>query len=520
MPALPLQLLLTRHPEWTGRPAAVVDRDTPQGRILQVDARARRRRIVPGMRYGAALALDGGLVAGVVEPAEVEAAVADLVRRLLTLTPGVEPAAGEPGLFFLDAAGLHRLWPSMRAWADAVLAALERPAADSGNASDADPARRPLTCRATAVTVGFTRFGTWATARTARGVVLFADPAAERRAAGQVPLARLGIDPDLGAALDRLGVVTVDDLARLPEGGLAERFGAAALRLHRLASDALAEPLTPERPREALAAQTELEAPDDDALRLLFLAKRLLDPLLTELERRGELLVALTLTLQLEDGSRRRERLAPARPTRDGAQLLELVRLRLEQLALPTRVEQVRIEADSAAPEGGQLDLFAGSRRDAEAAGRALARLRAELGEAAVVRARPADRWLPAGSFLWEPLAQLPQEDRSPAATSAEPDAVPLVRRIFTRARPLPGPPSAGDPPAVPAPRFAGPYRLSGGWWRDALVRDRTERAPDERANERANERDYYFAETAGGELRWIYLDRNRRRWFLQGTVT
>ena len=36
LPAFPLQLLLKRHPEWVGRPVAVVDRDKPQGVILWV----------------------------------------------------------------------------------------------------------------------------------------------------------------------------------------------------------------------------------------------------------------------------------------------------------------------------------------------------------------------------------------------------------------------------------------------------------------------------------------------------
>jgi protein ImuB len=32
-------------------------------------------------------------------------------------------------------------------------------------------------------------------------------------------------------------------------------------------------------------------------------------------------------------------------------------------------------------------------------------------------------------------------------------------------------------------------------------------------------ERDYYFAETRRGDLLWVYYDRRRRRWFLQGRV-
>lgn len=533
VPALPLQLLLARHPEWAERPAAVVDRDTPQGKILWINARARRRRILPGMRYAAALALDGdlgtrtapearprsgsarsaecGLVAGTVGRREIEAAVEELTHRLLTLTPGVEPATDEPGVFFLDATGLDRLWPSLQAWSEAVAEAVARPEPGEGARSDRRTASETVELllagyRAVAVVTGFTRFGTYTVARTRRGVTVFDDRKAERRAAGRVSLARLEVDPDLRDALARLGVTTIDAFRQLPEGGLAERFGAEALRLHRLACDALAEPLTPERPREPLGASTDLEQPDGDATRLLFLLKRLLDPLLGELTERGETLASLTFTLRLENGSQRRETLAPASPTRDGPQLLELIRLRLEGIALPCRVEEVRLEVVSdTEARRGQLELFpVNARRDAEAGARALARLRAELGDAAVVRARLADRWMPEGAFLWEPVARLDM----PTPEEASPPR--LIRRILARARPLPPRPrhlrddgwlirGAGHGAVT---RLVGPYTLSGGWWFGGAHRD------------------YYFAETRLGELLWIYLDREEERWFLQGTVT
>jgi len=46
-----------------------------------------------------------------------------------------------------------------------------------------------------------------------------------------------------------------------------------------------------------------------------------------------------------------------------------------------------------------------------------------------------------------------------------------------------------------------GPYVVSGGWWA------------------RPVHREYHFAETLRGDLLWVYYDRQRRRWFLQGEV-
>jgi protein ImuB len=44
---------------------------------------------------------------------------------------------------------------------------------------------------------------------------------------------------------------------------------------------------------------------------------------------------------------------------------------------------------------------------------------------------------------------------------------------------------------------------VSGGWWGTRTAA--------------AIERDYYWAETRRGDLLWVFYDRPRRRWFLQG---
>jgi len=43
---------------------------------------------------------------------------------------------------------------------------------------------------------------------------------------------------------------------------------------------------------------------------------------------------------------------------------------------------------------------------------------------------------------------------------------------------------------------------VSGGWW-----------------NGNGVHREYHFAETGRGDLLWVFYDRPRRRWFLQGRV-
>lgn len=488
LPAFPLQLLLRRHADWAEHPAAVVDRDRPQGVLLWVNERARAQRILPGMRYAAGLALAGDLRAAEVAPAEVDRAVRGVAKALRAHTPFVEPAEGEPGVFWLDASGLERLHASIGAWADRV--------------------RDDLTARGFRVTlvVGFTRFGTYALAKAKRGRIVLAQPRDEAGAARRVPLDRLAFPPAERDALDRVGVRTVGDLAALPEDGLETRFGKDLLRLHRLAAGAVGVPLQPDLPEEPAVRSAPLDHAETDALRLFGEIERLLHPLLRLLAERRQ--AAAEVRLQLRFGSRtvedRVETIRPAAPTLSAGQLLDLIGLRLQSMErLRAGVEEVALAARGVPAAPRQLELFAETpRRDLAAANRALARVRAELGDAAVVRARLRDGHLPEARFRWEPLDALGPADPRPA------DAGRLIRRAY--GRPVPLPPRPRQEPDgwmlrgltdAPVIRTSGPYVVSGGWWR------------------RAVHREYLFAETQDGDLLWVYYDRHRRRWFLHGRV-
>ncbi len=61
VPALPLQILLRRRPEWRGRAVAVVAEDRPQSPVLWAGRVARRRGVRPGQpaRVAAEMLLDG-----------------------------------------------------------------------------------------------------------------------------------------------------------------------------------------------------------------------------------------------------------------------------------------------------------------------------------------------------------------------------------------------------------------------------------------------------------------------------
>lgn len=469
VPALPLQLLRRRFPDWRGAPLAVVEEDHPQARILWVDGAALREGVCIGMRYAVALTLSRTLRAAPIPEAMLTEAREQLFAALHDRSPKVELDRERPGVFWLDPSGLGSLFGPLERWAEEVYFAVRRLGLDG------------------AVVVGFARFPTWAIARMKHGAFVIENAAEEAELASKAPIALLEVEPELRDALAALGVSTLEGFLALPRGEVGLRFGPRARELHALYADALRPPMQAREVPEPVIVEAELETPDDDLGRILFCIKGGLHALMTELSRRALALSALTIRLTLERSEPVIERLEPARASRDAIAILELVRLRLSSCALKSRVERIALEAEPARLDGTQLSLFAGRRHDPEAAARGIARLRASFGDAAVTRAVLRDAWLPEASFTWEPVSAI----GVPLVPPAERDGV-LVRRLIAP-EPLPEP--------LGFTSMTGPYRLQGGFWNQEYTRD------------------YFFAERADGALLWIYLDRKTHSWFLQGLI-
>ena len=411
--------------------------------------------------------------------------VTALTERLRRFTPDVEPSREMPGVFWLNAQGLGRLYASLEVWARAIVADLAAAGFDA------------------IVVVGFTRFGTYAVAKSGRHTRVFSSPRDELAAAGKVPLALVGLEPPAREFLAKLGVRTVGAFLRLPASAIPERLGAAAHRLHRLASGDLWAPLQPVPVPESFTRHEDLDFRERDGERLIFLIKRLLDSILADLAARVLALSGLWLGLTLDDRSERRERVRPAAPTLDAVQLMGLVRLRVFTLQLSSGVVAIHLEAEAERASTEQVRLFqAHAARDPAAASRAFARLRAAFGDDAVVRARLREAHLPRARFAWEPIDQLHdvrgvrlQADQ--IRLKPDPTVRPCVRRIYDQPQMFDRRGAGVDIP------MQGPYIVSGRWW----------------SGGGSIHRDYYFVRTARAEVLWIYYDRPRQAWFLEGRV-
>ena len=400
LPDLPLQMLLHERPEFRGRPTAVITGDGPEARITYLNRAALAAGLRVGLTHAAARDRLPGLHTGVVQKERVQALEAELASGLQMLTPKVEPCTHFPATFYLDPNGMEKLYGGVEAWARATHAFLKG---------------RGLFG---ATWVGFHRYRLFAAAGTQLSCRVLESPAEEQLLANGADLRTLGLSAELCDDLAMLEVHGLGDLLALPAAEFAGRFGAEAARVRSLFAEDTQLPLQPLGFAEPTEARFDVTPPDADTHRLLFGIKAALHPLLMGLRERGEHIRALHVRFELDapqgQGRVHEETVEPAAPTGDLMTLVELVRLRLGQLTLPSPVEAVTLRADTERAHAEPLAL-PGMRpkRDPQAAARALARVRAAYGPRSVVRARVREAHLPEARFVWVPTLEPPAQAAS-----------------------------------------------------------------------------------------------------------
>jgi protein ImuB len=261
--------------------------------VGEVSLAAEAFGIHPGMRLGEALSRCPELRLVPPDPAGVAELWERLLVRLESIGAAVEPE--RPGLACFDARGLLSLHGGIEGVLGGVRTALRTPAR---------------------VGVAPTRFAAVAAAtrsRHRRAVIVGAaeparlpvvDPGRSRALAqaylAPLPVALLRARPalaELPEALERLGIATLGELAALPSGAVADRFGRIGLIAHDLARGG-DTPLRPRIPGEVLHESLELpEAASGPQLeRGLGL---LIDRLLARRERRARTVRAVVISAVL-----------------------------------------------------------------------------------------------------------------------------------------------------------------------------------------------------------------------------
>ena len=336
IPAFDLRAALRLRPGLETVPAALAPVPGTEALVGSVTAAAEAKGVHPGMRLGEALATCPELALVEQDPATVEQAWEEILRRLEDAGFEVEP--GDAGTVYFETHGVERLYGGLEP-------ALKRALRAVGPAWDA---------RAGAAE---RRFAALAAANVARpGQALIVSDDRTRQFLAPLPLQLLPLERERYAELEELGVRTIGQLAGLPGSAVAERLGPDGRRAWGLARGEQDGKVAPRRPVQPLVETLEFPEAVGQVLTLRRGLGVLVDRLLARPERAGRPPRKLALWARLVGGASWRRTVTLREPTADPARLRTALGPKLAELpapALKLRLELVEL-ADST---GEQLEL-------------------------------------------------------------------------------------------------------------------------------------------------------------------
>ncbi|HXY92346.1 MAG TPA: DNA polymerase IV [Acidimicrobiia bacterium] len=372
------------HPELAGRPV-IVGGLGPRGVVAAASYEARRFGVFSATPMARArhACPDGVFLAPRFERyGEKSREVMEILR---SFTPVVEPVASDEA--FLDVSGTERVHGSARACAEAIR---HRVREETGLTASVGVASTKLVAKL-------------ASDLAKPDGLLVVEPGTELAFLHPLPVERLwGVGPATRRRLAELGVVTVGDLARLPEPTLVSSLGAAhGHHLHELARNRDTRPVQPDREVKSIGHEETFATDVTDRTRLEREVARLADGVAARLRRAGR--VGRTVQLKVRYPSfrtitRSRTLREPTDLAGDIAAVAQALLRDVEGLAGGVRLLGVSVQ-QLTAPTVLQPDLFGpatgaeaptpGAPREERAAlERAVDAVRARFGDDAVGPAR------------------------------------------------------------------------------------------------------------------------------------
>ncbi|HZQ81874.1 MAG TPA: hypothetical protein VFB25_07865 [Gaiellaceae bacterium] len=336
IPAFDLRAALRLRPALETAPAALAPLPGTEPLLGSVTAAAEAKGVRPGMRLGEALATCPKLVLVEQDPASVEQAWEEVLRRLEDAGFAVEPA--EAGTAYFETRGVERLYGGLEPALRRALKAVGPSWEPRAGAADR-------------------RFAALAAANVARaGQALVVSDDRTRRFLAPLPLTLLPLERERYEELEELGVRTIGQLAGLPGGAVSERLGPDGRRAWSLARGEHDGRVAPRRPAQSLHETLEFPEAVGQELTLRRGLGVLVDRLLARPDRAGRPPRKLALWARLAGGASWRRTVTLREPTADPARLRAALGPKLAELPAPAL--KLRLEAVALAEgTGEQLEL-------------------------------------------------------------------------------------------------------------------------------------------------------------------
>jgi len=523
VPNFLLQAVVRAEPALHECGLALIDQSPPLSRVVAIDETAAQMGVEIGMTK-----TDAEQFAGVKirprSPAQEKAAHAALLDIGWSISPRIEDTAQDA--IVLDISGLTSL---MGVEKEIGARLIERLTACGlrGNVAIASNIDTALI-----VARGFA------------GVTVIS-PGEESQYLSRLSVRALSPPDETAEILDRWGVETCADLARLPILDLSERLGQEGVGLHVLARGAFARSLVIAEPAHSFEEEMELDEAVEELEPLSFLLGRLLDQLCARLTARSLGAAALRVRFELQPsfenavdiqeafrtqkqpGLYDKQMQLPV-PVRDSKVLLKLLRLRLQRNPPDAPIQKITLAADAARPRTIEGNLFLPSILDPEKLELTIARIAHVVGEGNVGSPSLTDTYRP-GNFQMRRF-RIPQETFRtngvrPMANERADSRMSAGFRVFRPAVPATLAFDRGCPTHVAfqglrgdVSAAAGPWRTSGDWWREDPW-EQEEWDLEIHFQETADRRDRLsfdgFHPHRG--IYRLYYDSLRRGWFVRG---
>ncbi|MEA2489331.1 MAG: protein ImuB, partial [Acidobacteriota bacterium] len=360
VPMFPLAARLRSEPELLPEALAIVEGNGGAAHIVAATRRARTKGIRPGLSLAQARTIVPKLIARGRDPECERTAQEALLEVAETFSPRVEDDGD--GVVFIDVSGMERHFDSELELGKAAIRA-------------AEGVGLPARCG-----IGASKLAARVAAELPKSPTVVA-PGTEAEFLAPLPLQRLTPALEAASTLQRWGIGSIGELARLPESEVASRLGELGRELHYAARGIDPRPLIPRAMPPEFREGMELEWPLVALEPFLFIASAALDRLAARLEVQGFACKRLELTMNLEpDGYHSRAIDLPA-PTRDVKTMLTLLRLDLEQTPPGAPVVGFSLAAHPDRPRRAQLSLFGPAALSPEKLATTIARLISMLGE-------------------------------------------------------------------------------------------------------------------------------------------
>ncbi|MEX2653658.1 MAG: DNA polymerase Y family protein [Acidimicrobiia bacterium] len=287
---------------------------------------------------------------------------------------------------------------------------------------------------------------------------------------------------DLVSTFRWLGVTTLGALADLPRDAIASRFGDVGLTAHRLShgEDRIVDPrrIPPE-----LAVESRFEEPLELTDQVAFAARGLAVKLIAGLRREGIAPHRIVIEAELDDGEVRSRVWRSSDPFTDEA-LADRVRWQCQAWVDEGRrsgggIVRLRLDPSDLSGDGRQLGFFTDEAARVEAE-RALARVQTLVGPDAVLEAEAQGGRMPSERVAWFRWQEQVVRSRDEAAPW--PGTTPAPTPALVPPEPVPVEVEWDDGMPVrirlgarwePVLTWAGPWRLTGSWWRGEPPIDR-----------------------------------------------